>query len=116
MGSLCQIGSQTTMVRGLLAAAVVLTGVCASELTKDTWDAAVAGKTVFVKFQAPWGGHCKRMKPDWDKLMAEFKDSKTALVADVDCTAGGKALCDRIGVRGYPTIKQGDPNNMEDYK
>jgi len=56
------------------------------------------------------------MKPDWDKLMAEFKDSKTALVADVDCTAGGKALCDSIGVRGYPTIKHGDPSNMEDYK
>lgn len=56
------------------------------------------------------------MKPDWDKLMAEFKDSKTALVADVDCTAGGKSLCDKVGVRGYPTIKQGDPNNMEDYK
>jgi len=51
---LCQIGLQTTMVRVLLAAAVVLTGVCASELTKETWDAAVAGKTVFVKFQAPW--------------------------------------------------------------
>jgi len=26
----------------------------ASELTKETWDDAVAGKTVFVKFQAPW--------------------------------------------------------------
>jgi len=56
------------------------------------------------------------MKPDWDKLMAEFKDSKTALVADVDCTAGGKDLCSTHGVRGYPTIKHGDPNNLEDYK
>jgi len=27
---------------------------CASELTPDTWDSAVAGKTVFIKFQAPW--------------------------------------------------------------
>jgi len=26
----------------------------AVELTKDTWDAAVAGKAVFVKFLAPW--------------------------------------------------------------
>lgn len=26
----------------------------ATELTKDTWDSAVAGKSVFVKFQAPW--------------------------------------------------------------
>ena len=56
------------------------------------------------------------MKPDWDKLMEEFKDSKTALIEDVDCTTGGKGLCDMIGVRGYPTIKYGDPSNLEDYK
>jgi len=56
------------------------------------------------------------MKPAWDKLMAEFKDSKTALVGDVDCTAGGQSLCNEVGVRGYPTIKYGDPNNLEDYK
>merc|ERR1712190_220116 len=48
--------------------------------------------------------------------MDSFKDSKTALVADVDCTAGGKALCSEHGIRGYPTIKYGDPNNLEDYK
>ena len=56
------------------------------------------------------------MKPDWDKLMKAFKDDESRLVADVDCTTGGKALCDRVGVRGYPTIKHGDPNNLEDYK
>jgi hypothetical protein len=48
--------------------------------------------------------------------MAEFKDSATALVGDSDCTAAGKSLCSKMGVRGYPTIKHGDPNNMEDYK
>jgi len=26
----------------------------ATELTKESWDDAVAGKTVFIKFQAPW--------------------------------------------------------------
>jgi len=51
----------------------------------------------------------------WDELMAEYKDSATALIADVDCTAGGKALCETHGVRGYPTIKWGDPSAMEDY-
>jgi len=56
------------------------------------------------------------MKPAWDKLAEEFKDSKTALIADVDCTAGGKDLCSEVGVRGYPTIKYGDPSNLEDYK
>jgi len=56
------------------------------------------------------------MKPDWDKLAAEYADSKTILIGDVDCTAGGKELCNEVGVRGYPTIKTGDPNNLEDYK
>jgi len=56
------------------------------------------------------------MKPDWDKLMKAFKDDDARLVADVDCTTGGKALCDQVGVRGYPTIKHGDPNSLEDYK
>jgi len=56
------------------------------------------------------------MKPDWDKLMDAFADSDTALIADVDCTAEGKPLCDANGVRGYPTLKWGDPSNLEDYK
>lgn len=56
------------------------------------------------------------MKPAWDKLMAEFAESKTALIGDVDCTAAGKELCTKIGVQGYPTLKHGDPNNLEDYK
>merc|ERR1719387_577976 len=56
------------------------------------------------------------MKPDWDKLMAEFKDSTSVLVADVDCTAGGESLCSQVGVSGYPTIKHGDPNDLQDYQ
>jgi len=56
------------------------------------------------------------MKPAWEKLMAEFKDDANRLIADVDCTAAGKELCNQVGVRGYPTIKYGDPNNLEDYK
>jgi len=54
------------------------------------------------------------MKPDWDKLMKE-DFGETALVADVDCTAAGKPLCEKAGVRGYPTLKWGDPNSLEDY-
>jgi len=48
--------------------------------------------------------------------MREFDESETALVADVDCTADGKELCTREGVKGFPTLKYGDPNNLEDYK
>jgi hypothetical protein len=56
------------------------------------------------------------MKPDWDKLGSKFADSEVVVIGDVDCTAAGKPLCDQVGVRGYPTIKHGDPNNLEDYK
>jgi hypothetical protein len=34
--------------------AVLAMSACATELSKETWDDAVAGKTVFVKFLAPW--------------------------------------------------------------
>jgi len=48
--------------------------------------------------------------------MDEFKDSPKALVADVDCTAGGKELCEKNDVRGYPSIKYGDPGDLKDYQ
>lgn len=48
--------------------------------------------------------------------MADFEGHASGLVADVDCTASGEELCNNIGVKGYPTIKWGDPNNLEDYE
>jgi len=48
--------------------------------------------------------------------MGEFDGHASALVGDVDCTAAGKPLCDSNGVRGFPTIKYGDPNNLEAYQ
>jgi thioredoxin-like negative regulator of GroEL len=43
------------------------------------------------------------MKPAWDKLSEEYKDS-SVVVADVDCTVETD-LCSTHGVSGYPTIK-----------
>merc|ERR1712050_814488 len=51
-----------------------------------------------------------------DKLMGEFKGSTTSLVADVDCTESGKDLCEKHGVEGFPTIKYGDPNDLQAYE
>lgn len=48
--------------------------------------------------------------------MGEFENHETVLVADVDCTAEGKELCEANGVKGYPTIKHGNPDNLEDYE
>lgn len=47
--------------------------------------------------------------------MEEFKDSKTGMVGDVDCTVH-EDLCGKHGVEGYPTIKYGDPAALQDYQ
>jgi len=58
------------------------------------------------------------MKPDWDALGTDYENSKTVIIGDVDCTAAGKSLCEKFGVRGYPTIKYFNPpdEDGEDYK
>jgi hypothetical protein len=56
------------------------------------------------------------MKPAWDKLMKEYEGHDSAGVFDVDCTAEGKPLCDSNGVRGFPTIKYGSPDDLQNYE
>lgn len=42
--------------------------------------------------------------------------SDHVLIADVDCTStDGRPLCTHFDVEGYPTLKYGDPSNMELY-
>eukprot|EP00828_Plagiopyla_frontata_P043776 TRINITY_DN695_c0_g1_i1.p1 TRINITY_DN695_c0_g1~~TRINITY_DN695_c0_g1_i1.p1 ORF type:complete len:179 (-),score=53.35 TRINITY_DN695_c0_g1_i1:69-605(-) len=72
--------------------------------TDDNFDQLVmkSEKPFFIKFFAPWCGHCKRMHPDWVNLASEVKDIVT--IAQVDCTVH-KNICSKFGVRGYPTLK-----------
>jgi len=107
---------KVTMKFSIAALALMALPAAAIELTPDNFDEATAGKVVFIKMFAPWCGHCKKMKPDWDKLMEEYKDSETQLIADADCTAEAKPICDSNGVRGFPTLKYGDPNDLQDYQ
>jgi len=97
--------------------AILVLGAAAADLhlTPDNFDELTAGKSVFLKMYAPWCGHCKKMGPDWEKLQLEI-NGKDALVASIDCTAEGKPICDANGVKGFPTIKYGDPAALEDYQ
>ncbi|GJP34183.1 hypothetical protein CLOM_g18638 [Closterium sp. NIES-68] len=60
-------------------------------------------KAYFVKFFAPWCGHCKRLAPTWAELAAA-KVAPEVVVAHVDCTAS-RSVCEEQEIRGYPTLK-----------
>ena len=49
--------------------------------------------------------------------MEEFASSTTQLIADVDCTApNNDVLCTANGVQGFPTLKWGDPEDLQEYQ
>lgn len=75
-----------------------------SELVFDQeQDKYISDKPWFVKFFAPWCGHCKRLAPTWEDLYSNNKDKVN--VAHVDCTSEfGKPLCSQFEIRGYPTL------------
>lgn len=75
------------------------------ELTESTFNATVnlgMHDTWFVKFYAPWCGHCKRLSPIWDRLAVELAGS--VRVAKVDATAE-ETLAEQWDVYSYPDLK-----------
>jgi len=93
-------------------AAVMVLGI---ELTPENWHEETEGRTVFIKFFAPWCDHCREMAPAWEQLMIAFEKSDSTLIAEVDCDGKGAELCQEMGVENYPTLKYGHPSNLENY-
>jgi len=68
-----------------------------------SFDAIVkdSSKDVFVKFYAPWCGHCKKLAPIWEELGEAYKGESDVVIADFDATANE---ADGVEVRGFPTL------------
>ncbi|XP_043271385.1 thioredoxin domain-containing protein 5 isoform X2 [Venturia canescens] len=73
------------------------------ELTEDTFDKHVASGHHFVKFYAPWCGHCQKLAPTWDDLGQSLGHDKFVSIGKVDCTQH-RSVCEQFDIKGYPTL------------
>lgn len=65
------------------------------DLTDQIW---------FVKFYAPWCGHCRHLYPEILKVSEHYKDNEKIKIAKVDCSVETK-ICKEQNVNGYPTMR-----------
>jgi protein disulfide-isomerase len=61
-------------------------------MTRDPW---------FIKFYAPWCGHCQALAPNWQGMARQMKGKLN--IGEVNCDTE-KRLCKDVKVRGYPTL------------
>ena len=61
-------------------------------------------QSLFVKFYAPWCGHCKRLSPIWLQLAEKYNSGNEISIASVNCDEH-KSVCSSNEVQGYPTLK-----------
>ncbi|KAI0368478.1 thioredoxin-domain-containing protein [Pilatotrama ljubarskyi] len=70
-------------------------------LDEKTFKQNVDKGGLFVKFFAPWCGHCKKLAPIWTQLGSAMQHKLA--IAEVNCEEHG-ALCKQEGILGYPML------------
>ncbi|KAK9811676.1 hypothetical protein WJX72_008165 [[Myrmecia] bisecta] len=88
-------------------------------LTGSNFKSVVGGSDglFLVEFYAPWCGHCKSLKPEWEKAAKALSGLVKVGAVDAD---QHKELGGEYGIQGFPTIKLMNVKNgkikASDYK
>lgn len=72
------------------------------ELDDKNFDALTSVGPWFIKYYAPWCGHCQQLAPTWLDMAHTLQGQVN--VGEVDCTVQSD-LCERQGIKGFPTVK-----------
>ncbi len=103
-----------TLLGAAAAEVIVLT-----DKTFETSTQASTGATTgdwFVKFYAPWCGHCQALKGPWEELATEAEGSEDRFnVAEVNVSGQNQRLMKRFGIESLPTIRFFSKGKMYDY-
>ena len=76
------------------------------EVESGDFEDQVGSGTKLVMFYADWCGHCKKLKPVWDKASADVNKDETKMIK-VNCgngTEDDEKIMKKYNVQGYPTI------------
>ena len=80
------------------------------ELDERNFSSEIKHGGAFVKFFAPWCGHCKKLAPTWIQLAEQMKNQLT--IAEVNCEEHS-ALCRAEDVQGYPMLFYYDDDGVK---
>merc|ERR1712032_563523 len=71
--------------------------------TARTFKSYIDGsKDAFIKFYAPWCGHCKTIAPKWDELGEKFLEDDDIIISSFD--ADSNDVPEGFEVKGFPTL------------
>lgn len=79
-------------------------------LDRDLFTTTLLQGPAFIKFFAPWCGHCKKLAPIWKQLARHMKNK--LIIAEVNCDEN-TSLCKSQNIEGYPTLVYFDSNRVK---